>query len=174
MKNKLFYLGLILLAAPSFAMAVDGYKGVKFGSSFNELNAAKMCSWDKSNDDVKGRDSYYCDDFKFSGKKSRAMAFFINQKFERFAIVIEQDIGTFLESLKNKYGVPSSMVTPQELERFQSNGGSMNVKFDNDTVIVNFTHEVSSNKELTLLIYTSPKFDKLNKEINVKNLESDI
>ncbi|WP_447871802.1 hypothetical protein [Serratia fonticola] len=174
MKKKLFSLGLLLLAVSSSATAVDGYKGVKFGSNFNELKAAKMCSWKKLKDDVKGMSAYYCDDFKFIGEKSKASAFFINEKFERFAVVLGENTDVIFDSLLKKYGLPSFTPTDEEMKRYELLGGKMNFKFDNDTVIVLFILDVAKKIVETELIYTSTKFDALYKELRQKSLENDI
>lgn len=174
MKKQLFSLGLILLAASSSAMAVDGYKGVKFGASFNELNAAKMCTWVKNKDDIKGVTSYFCDDFKFSGKRSNAAAFFINGKFERFAIGIEQNVITLFDELVKKYGYPSSSPTTEETDRYQSQGGAMHIKFDNDTVIIGCYRDGSNGSEEMELVYSTNEFDGLYKELQGKSVENDI
>lgn len=82
MKLKSIALGMFLFVASSSAMAVDGYKGVKFGSSLNELNAGKLCTWNKyQKNKTDGMDYYSCENFKFSGKNTLAMAFFIDKKF---------------------------------------------------------------------------------------------
>ncbi|WP_447876851.1 hypothetical protein [Serratia fonticola] len=174
MNIKQLSLGLALLVVSYSSLGVDGYKGVKFGSSFNDLNSANICSWQEKKDELKGVNSYYCDDFKFSGKDTIAAAFFINERFERFAIVLGQDIGAVLEGLKNKYGPPSSMVTLEDIEKYQSQGGSLNIEFDKGTIILNATRENSSGKEKTLLVYTTTEFESLYNKIRANGLKNDI
>lgn len=167
-------LGLALLVVSYSSLGVDGYKGVKFGSSFNDLNTANICSWQEKKDKLKGVNSYYCDDFKFSGKDTIAAAFFINGRFERFAIVLEQDFGAVLEVLKKKYGRPSLTVTLEDIEKYQSQGGSLSMQFDNNTIILNASRENPSEKEKIFLVYTTTEFESLYKKIQASALENDI
>jgi len=176
MKYKLFSLGFMLLTVSLPIMAVDGYKDVKFGSGINELKSAKLCSWKVDYDEnVKGMESYYCDNFKFSGKDSFAMAFFINKKFERFVITIPtSNLSSVLESIKKKYGDPTSTFTAEDAEEVKTIGGEINVKFDNDTVIVNLSRSTDTKEDSAYLIYNSPMYDDLYKKLQEKNIESDI
>lgn len=175
MKLKSISLGVFLFAVSSSVMAVDGYKWVKFGSSVNELNAGKLCSWKKyEKNKTDGVEYYSCENFKFSGKNTLAMAFFIDKKFERIAISIDSNQMALIESLKKKYGEPSSTFTADEFEKAQKFGGSISVKFDADTVIVNVTRDAQTMQDTTYLIYTSNDFDGMYKKINEKSMESDI
>ncbi|MEH4623087.1 hypothetical protein PO369_05720 [Phytobacter diazotrophicus] len=167
MKSRRFALGVLLLAFSSMSSAVDGYKGVKFGSAFKDLKAAKLCTWKKYEDNsIKGMDSYYCENFKFSGLTTVAMAFFLDGSFERFSIVVDksQNVTALAESLVQKYGKPSSSFTDDELRNVQKNGGELTIKFDNDTVMLGIKHDVSTNTDSTMLLYSSSEyFGKLGK-----------
>lgn len=175
MKLKLISLGVILFTVSSFAIAVDGYKNVKFGSSFSEFNASKLCSWKKyDKNKTGGMDSYVCDNFKFSGKNSLAMAFFIDGKFERLAIPIEENSMAVIDSLKKKYGEPSSSFTAEEFERAQTFGGAINIKFDKDTIILNVTRDPETKQDTTHLVYTSAEYDAMYKKLQEKSIENDI
>lgn len=176
MKFKIFSLGFMLLTVSLPLMAVDGYKDVKFGSSITELKSAKLCSWKTYHDEnVKGMDSYYCDNFKFSGKNSIAVAFFINGKFERFVINIPtSNLSSVIESIKKKYGSPTSAFTSEEFDDVKAHGGEINVKFDNDTVIVSLSRSTSTKEDSAYLIYSSTIYNDAYKKLQEKNIESDI
>ncbi|HDT2145340.1 hypothetical protein [Kosakonia sacchari] len=177
MNIKSIILGLGLVAFTSAASAVDGYKGIKFGSDFNQLKAAKICTWKEYKDNkIKGMQTYYCPDFKFSGATTLATAIFLNDSFERLSIMIHdtQDVVTLFESLSKKYGSPSSKFTADELKSVQENGGSVTVKFDEDTVILSMNRDPATREESTMLLYSSPTyFDKL-KQLEQKNMENDL
>lgn len=168
-KIALFTL-LFCSIASGQALAVDGYKNVKFGSTFSQLQASKICSWKKyEGNKVNGMDTYYCQDLSFAGKPRVGMAFFVDKKFERLAIPITKDINfdALIDSLKRKYGEPSSLFTREQIEKAMSEGGEVSIKYDNDTVIVGITKDGTTKQETTLLVYTSKDyFDK------VANLQS--
>ena len=85
-----------------------------------------------------------------------------------------QDVVTLVESLTKKYGPPSSTFTEDELKSVQTNGGSVSIKYDSDTVILGINHDPSTKAETTMLLYSSPAyFDKL-KQLEQKNMENDL
>lgn len=177
MNIKSILFGFGLMAFCSVATAVDGYKGIKFGSDFNKLKTAKICTWKEyADNNIKGMQTYYCSDFKFSGVTTLATAIFLNGSFERLSIMIHdtQDVVTLLESLTKKYGPPSSTFTEDELKSVQTNGGSVSIKYDEDTVILGINSDPSTKVESTMLLYSSPTyFDKL-KQLEQKNMENDL
>lgn len=174
-KSIAFVVGL--LAFSSASVAVDGYKGVKFGYNVNQLKAAKICSWKEYADNkIKGMETYYCENFKFSGVSTLATAIFLNGNFERLSIMLNdnQNVITLAESLKKKYGVPSSTFTADEFNNVQSNGGSLTIKFDSDTVILGMSRDPSTKADTAMLIYSAPSyFDKL-KQLEQANMENDL
>lgn len=176
-KRLLLTFAVLGLVISGEVAAVDGYKGVKFGSSFSQLQAGKICSWEKYEaDKTPGMDTYYCTNFQFAGKKRTGLAIFIDKKFERISVPLTKDIGfeALADSLKKKYGEPSSVFTQEDIQKAMTDGGEVNVKFDNDTVIISITHDVSTNADTSLLIYTSPDyFEKMNK-IQAKALDGDL
>lgn len=87
MKFRTISLGLALAVMSSSVLAVDGYKGVKFGSNVDTLLKSNICSFKKYDDDTTVT-TYFCKDFKFSGSNTVAMAFFLDGKFQRFAITL--------------------------------------------------------------------------------------
>ena len=177
MKLKSIILGLSLVTISFTSMAVDGYKGVKFGSNFEDLKAAKICSWKQYADNkVKGMDTYYCDNFKFSGLNTIAMAIFMGGSFERFSIVLNdnQDVTALADSLMKKYGKPSSSFTQEEFKDFQNNGGSLTVKFDEDTVILGMNRDPGTKADSMQLLYSSPSYFEKLKKLQQKNMEGDL
>ncbi|WP_314140407.1 hypothetical protein [Buttiauxella noackiae] len=175
MKIKSIVFGLSMMMVTFSSLAVDGYKNVKFGTPLKTLQDAGWCSWKKYNDtNIKGMDSYTCSNFKFSGADTLAMAFFLNGKFQRLAISVNNGIDALSSSLVKKYGEPSSRFTQSEIESVQSNGGTISVKFDNDTVILAVSRDVKNNSELTQLIYSSVDYDTILKQVQIKNMENDL
>ena len=177
MFKKSIALGLVLLAASIPASAVDGYKDAKFGTNIESVKKAKLCNWKKyTGGGRKGVDTYYCEDFSFAGQDSLAFAYFINGSFERLSITINSDldITALVESLKKKYGAPSSLPNAEEVASAQKNGGSLNMKFDNDTIIVGVSRDANTMVETSLLIYSSSDYFNLLKKLDSKNIEGDL
>ncbi|AYC19837.1 hypothetical protein DZA65_02959 [Dickeya dianthicola] len=167
---------VIALSATSFGVAaVDGYKGVKFGSDLKTVIAAKWCNLKKYEEKkINGVESYYCQDFKFSGSNSLAMVLFLNGKFERLAITLNDGINPVVAALERKYGQPSSSSTPEEAKAALANGGSIYIKYDNDTIFVAGHRDASTGKDFSQLIYTSPNFDQAMEAQQAKNLGNDL
>ena len=175
MKIKSLALGLALSVFSFTSSAVDGYKGVKFGSDVKTVLAAKLCNLQKYNDNkTKGLDAYYCNNFKLSGKDTTAMAIFLDGKFERLSISLNMDINPVMATLEKKYGKASSMSTPEEAKKVMSEGGSIHIKYDNDTIIATVDRDIEEKKEYTHLIYTSPDYDKLLSQLQVRELDNDL
>ncbi|EPO2452360.1 MULTISPECIES: hypothetical protein [Providencia] len=173
---KKILLGALLSIFVANANAVDGYKNIKFGSSIKDVVNANVCSLKEFPDTnkVAGLTNYGCFDFQFGGKNTIAMAFFINGKFQRFAINIDDNYVSVLNGLIEKYGKPSSSDTPEKIKRADSTGEPVFVKFDNDTVVLRVQKNMSTGKESALLIYTSPKYDELLSKITKDSIIDDI
>lgn len=166
-KHLLFCLTATGMLMSGQASAVDGYKSVKFGSTFSQLQSGKICNWKKYDAaQTKGMDTYYCTNLSFAGKSTTGLAIFIDKKFERFSIPLTKDIGleALIDSLKKKYGEPSSMFTQEEIQKVMSEGGEVSVKFDNNTVMVSITRDNATKEDSSLLVYSSSDyFEKLGK-----------
>ncbi|HDS4634401.1 TPA: hypothetical protein QH210_003597 [Klebsiella pneumoniae subsp. pneumoniae] len=168
-------LGISLLLLSHQALAVDGYKGVKFGSDIKSVMAAKWCSFQQYKDSgIKGVQSYYCRDFKFSGTDTLAMAIFIEGKFERLAINLNTGIDPLTSALEKKYGKPSSTSTPEEGEKVMTQGGSIYIRYDNDTVLLVGTRDITKGKDTSQLIYSSADYNEKLTTLQSRNLDGDL
>lgn len=177
MLKKTIALGFSLLLASSTVFAIDGYKGAKFGASFEDFKKAKLCTWKKyDKDNTKGMQTYYCEDFSFSGNNELAFSFFINGGFKRLAISLDKavDISIIIEGLKKKYGEPSSSFTAEDVDYVKKHGGSLDMKFDNDTIIIGVKREPGTMQDSSMLTYSSPDYFKLLGELDKKNLDGDL
>ncbi|EKN3723886.1 TPA: hypothetical protein PXJ53_003323 [Yersinia enterocolitica] len=174
MKFRTISLGLALAVMSSSVLAVDGYKGVKFGSNVDTLLKSNICSFEKYNSDTPGLISYACRDFKFSGAKTIAMAFFLDGKFQRLAISLNRNSESVLDGLIKKYGAPSSASTAEEMERASTSGEAIYVRFDHDTVYMRGQKNRSTGKEDGFLIYTSPEYEKELLKIQSKAVQDDL
>ncbi|MEC5319290.1 hypothetical protein VSX61_10105 [Brenneria populi subsp. brevivirga] len=175
MKVKSLALGLVLSVFSFTSSAVDGYKGVKFGSDVKTVLAAKWCNFKKYNEnETKGLDAYYCENFKLSGKDSLAMAIFLDGKFERLSLTLNIDINSVIAALEKKYGNASSASTPEEVKKAMELGGSIYIRYDNDTVIVIGSRDIEAKKDYSQLVYTSPDYDKRLSELQAKELDNDL
>lgn len=174
--KKQWVFAVALLAFSASAIAVDGYKDLKFGMSEKEIISTKTCSFRKIPTNEKGFDEYYCSNFKFGDKKTKAYLFFINGEFLR--IGIEQspdDFESLFTSLTAKYGEPSSRPTKSDLDALQKIPGSQAaVRFDKDTVYLLFTTDEDDMSQHLALVYTDPNYD--TKYVALKNsvIKSDI
>ncbi|MGC8341830.1 hypothetical protein [Pantoea ananatis] len=175
MKKLMMSVAISMFIFSSTSYAVDGYKGVKFGSSLSELKAAKLCSWKKwEGKQTKNLQSYYCQDFNFSGQNTIAFAVFYNDKFQRLAISINQNVDPVMKALTKKYGTPSSTSSQQDYQDVMKFGGSVFVKFDNNTVIVAGNYDVDTNKQTGQLIYSSPDYEQLLSKLQQESVENDL
>ncbi|PHM47106.1 hypothetical protein [Xenorhabdus miraniensis] len=174
MKIKSVLLGLLLSVSSLSSWAVDGYKGVKFGSSVKELMDAKLCNFQKlpPTSNLKEFSIYACSDFQFSGKKTLAMAAFLNGKFKRFLINVDSNINPLINALTKKYGTPSSMSSEEELVRALSTGETVFVSYDNDSIVIKV--EKKNGSETVTLMYTDPKFDDEKNALSLDKIANDI
>ena len=144
------------------ALAIDGYKSLKFGAHKKEVMESKLCTLDEANSGQVGVKFLSCDDFKFGSKIVEAGAFFINNEFLRFGIMPSIDMAVGLsKGLSKKYGEPSSASTTKEFEdvdHFPNKEAFL--AFDDNTIILKVMSD-ENNIQTALLIYTSLKYDRL-------------
>ncbi|EPL7527875.1 hypothetical protein RG484_001618 [Morganella morganii] len=171
---KKYLVGIALALITTGAMAVDGYKGVKFGSSYSTLKKANLCSFKpySSPVDIKGFSAYECSDFIFSGRKNNAAVSFIDNKFQQLIINFDGETMPLLEALRDKYGVPSSSTPTDVMKRAAQTGEPVIIKFDHDTVIVRY--ENSNGKDKTTLIYAASDYEKRVNSLLKKSVSDDI
>lgn len=176
MSIKAIVMGIFLSAVAFNTFAVDGYKNVKFGSDISTLKKAKLCTWAKGDSySIKGVDTYFCPDFKFSGSNSMAIAIFINDRFERISINLNNnDIEPLLTALQKKYGEPSSATSADKAEKAVENGGEVYIKYDSDTVFVSMNRDLELQKDLASLVYSSSDYTKKFAAVRSKTLEDDV
>jgi hypothetical protein len=172
---KRCFLAVIAMIATSQAMAVDGYKDMKFGMSKAEIIKMKPCAMYKGNGAPEGAESLECDDFKFGGKKVGAGFFFIDGKFERIGIMLDADktLGV-ATSLRDKYGDPSSASTKKQLEAVDTTpGANAFIAFDDDTIYLRMMTDEAMN-QAAILIYTSKSYDDKLVKKHASSIDSDI
>ncbi|MCX7134381.1 hypothetical protein [Aeromonas sp.] len=155
------------------ASAVDGYKDLKFGTSKVEIQKRKICSFSASPDATDSTLS--CTDFNFGGKKRMAFAYFLDGKFQRFAIAIDiAEVVGIANGLKDKYGPASSMSTKEEFSTVDTSPGSeASIKFDNDTIIIKMTNDESYGK-FGMLIYTDADYERSYYDKQSTSLKDDL
>ncbi|MBC3252841.1 hypothetical protein H8I91_21485 [Serratia fonticola] len=174
--KKQWVFAAALLAFSASAMAVDGYKNLKFGMSEKDVMETKTCSFRKIPTNEKGFDEYYCSNFKFGDKKKKASVFFINGEFLR--IGIEQspdDFESLFTSLTAKYGEPSSRPTKSDLDALQKIPGSQAaVGFDKDTVNLLFTTDEDDMSQHLAIVYTDSNYEKKYVALKSSAIKSDI
>lgn len=151
---------LIGIGTAHRAMAVDGYKNLKFGMTKKQVIDSGICKFRTSAPIGNGIEYMDCTDFEFGGDHVGAGAYMVNDIFLRFAIMLPiEKYQSITEAVINKYGSPSSMSSEEELkaiDKFPNREAF--VAFDKDTVYL----KLSSNGigvPSIILIYTSPKYD---------------
>lgn len=167
-------LALILPASSLFG--VEGYKNLKFGMSLEEVKKSKLCGWvDDGTVKVQHTHFIYCTDFKFNGESIIAMAYFIDDKFLRLAIMISyNDLDNTLAGLKKKYGSLSYIPSQQSIDNFDNSPNQeIWYGFDGNTVYLKLTSDKFYTKT-AYLIYTSLLFDKLRKEKQMNSIKDDL
>lgn len=173
MKLRTISLGLALVVMSSSVLAVDGYKGVKFGSNVDTLLKSNICSFKKyDNDSIVT--TYACRDFKFSGSNTAAMAFFLDGKFQRFVITLNVKVDSVFNGLAKKYGPPSSTSTAEEMHNAATTGKPIYIRFDNDTIFIRGQKDLSTGKDDGMLIYSSPSYDKELTKMQSKTIQDDL
>lgn len=156
---KKYLLSLILAFTATGAMAVDGYKEVKFGSSFEAMKSAGLCDFQIASKQPEHKNivMYNCLDFQFDGNHTMAAASFIGGKFGKLQIMVDSPVNSVLEALYKKYGTPSSSSTEEEMQNAIITGNPIYVRFDKDTVILKV--ERVNKIDLVSLNYVSPDFE---------------
>lgn len=178
MKKSLTLSATLLCIAGLFsgsAMAVDGYKNLKFGMSKKEVLASKSCSFEQTPSDRPGVETYVCDNLKFGGQKSPAAAYFINGKFYRIAIIQPIDSATIiLKQLLQKYGDPIQRPDDQLLQDIYNKPNiQADIIFDNRTVALRLTSDANYNKQ-ALVIYTSLDYEDLLTKSQQESMSNDL
>ncbi|HEN3660453.1 TPA: hypothetical protein U5E42_000125 [Yersinia enterocolitica] len=173
MKLRAISLGLALAVMSSSVLAVDGYKGVKFGSNIDTLLKSNICSFKKYDENTTVT-TYLCKDFKFSGSNTIAMAFFLDGKFQRLAISLNTNVVSVLDGLVKKYGPASSASTAEEMKLASTTGEPIYVKFDNDTVFVKGQKDLPTGKDEGVLVYTSSTYEKELVRLQSKAVQDDL
>ncbi|MEJ1366293.1 MAG: hypothetical protein RPU42_14555 [Candidatus Sedimenticola sp. (ex Thyasira tokunagai)] len=163
MRKLLFismFLGSVFMSP--VVMAVDGYKGLKFGMTKEQVLESKLCTFEEQSTGQDGVVFYGCSDFIFGGEAVEAGAFFIGGKFLRFAIIPSLDVAVGLtQGLTDKYGPVSSASTKQEFNAVDTlPNRSAFLAFDKDTVYLKLSSD-ENYVQSALLLYTSPRFDAL-------------
>ncbi|HHR6128539.1 TPA: hypothetical protein ACS72K_000093 [Providencia alcalifaciens] len=174
---KKLLIGSLLTMFSMGAMAIDGYKNIKFGDSIEKVLSSNLCTFEKMPNES-GIDQislYGCGDFKFSGKDRMALATFINGKFKKLLINVGNDIDPLIDSLTQKYGKPSSMSSVDEINKAKAKGDYylLFINFDKDTVKLHI-EKPKDKKEMIFLIYQDSMFDKELNKIKSERIESDI
>ncbi|WP_145546541.1 hypothetical protein [Yersinia intermedia] len=173
MKFRTISLGLALAVMSSSVLAVDGYKGVKFGSNVDTLLKSNICSFKKYDDDTTVT-TYFCKDFKFSGSNTVAMAFFLDGKFQRFAITLNVKVDSVFNGLVKKYGPASSTSTAEEMHNASTTGEPIYIRFDNDTIFIRGQRDLSTGKDDGMLIYSSPSYEEELTKMQLKTIQGDL
>ncbi|WP_315707772.1 hypothetical protein [Brenneria uluponensis] len=151
---------LLAIALPLLSLtasATDGYKNMKFGSSFNTIKQQADCSM-TGPDTIDGMKVYSCKNFEFYDKKTLAMFGFNNDKFVRLAITITLDeVPSVVEGLKSKYGMTSPL-TDADINTFMNTPNSRVVaKFDKNHITLVFDNDADNQKNI-YLVYTAENY----------------
>jgi hypothetical protein len=170
-----YFLGALCIIYPSTALAVDGYKNLKFGDSIKTVVNSGICTFEQVPSPTKGITYYTCEDFKFGNAHTQAWAFFIDEKFLRmsFDIPVDSAVAT-IEAMANKYGAPSSRSTPSEFKAIDTTPNQTAFyAFEQDTAYI-FMESQADNSQIAYLMYTSPTYNALLIKKQKNELDGDI
>ena len=122
-----------------------------------------------------GVESYICLDFKFGGKKTVAMFFFLDNKFSRLGVVQPFDSVTSLASqLVKKYGDPIESPDEQRLkDLYEKEDISADIVFDNRTVILRLMSDNNMKKQ-AVLMYSAADYESKLSEKQESSVKDDL
>lgn len=165
MKQTAFFSICLIGILSQPALAVDGYKDVKFGASEKEWISKGICSMSRAPDYVSGISMWQCHDFRLAGGMTNAYAYFIDGKFSRLGIDLAWgDMAKVSDGLFEKYGPLSSRSTQEQIAALDSQPNALAyIAFDKDTVYISMGTDGNLNKS-AMLVYTDPSFDRLSAE----------
>ncbi|MET4859246.1 hypothetical protein [Morganella morganii] len=167
---KKYLLGLALALTAAGSMAVDGYKNVKFGSSYQTVKASKICSL-KETSSRNAFSFYSCSDLLFNNEKTTATFEFINGEFLRVLIHTNLYPEVLVNALTEKYGEPVSPDNSNAKELL-AKGDVVYLYFDNKTVILGI--QLVDGKPKTFLMYQSPSYTTKSNNTKGTGLKDDI
>lgn len=127
------YLILLVLSFFSLkALAAEGYKDLKFGSSIDEVRQSKLCLsvWEELSNHV-----WRCNQFKFAEQPIKAIIRFADQKLELINLVLaahERD--RVSQGLRQKYGEPTQISGNVKLGQRLPTDQKWFMVFDEDSI----------------------------------------
>jgi hypothetical protein len=168
---------IICLISISDVFGVDGYKEFKFGIS--KADVKRLYGRDlyetKMNDISNQVVMLVSEEFSFGDSKTNIYFYFIADKLLRVGIQIPvQKIQGIIQSLKEKYGAPSSASSPESFVSVDTKPNtSAFLKWDKGTVILLLTSGPDNAQE-ALLIYTDPSYEEVLGKKQQKELKDSI
>ena len=120
------------------ALAIDGYKNLKFGMSIEEvLKAGKeLCSFEKVQQ-KKQISMYGCADLKFVGEETNLYAYFVKGILLRIAVSVPQGkFDVIMNSVPKKYSiVENKMPERRVMKKLDTHPNQqVDVYFENSTI----------------------------------------
>lgn len=158
MKLSKLLLGVGVSLLASSALAVDGYKDLKFGSSIEQVKKSKSCKsgWI----DLKQNGAWGCPKFQFGKDTTYGYAFLFDNKLERVSIMIPTGKASAVSNgLLEKYGQPSSIPQNAPTDGNFPPNSNWDVGFDNDTVLFRASFDANGGQS-SFVIYTTTDFNK--------------
>lgn len=160
----MFKIFLIALLVSEAALAVGGFKNLKFGMSVVEVRAIKYCTLEYKETSEKAADTYVCHDLKYGTKKTSAAFYFINNKLARVAIDVGDrysDMELAATFLRDEYGSPSSMFDVRAIQAFNDGiRDELIIGFEDDTVVLKL-FKTEGKGEVTLTYSIEDYYAKL-------------
>jgi len=160
--NIVSFFLMLVLSSP--AIAVDGYKDLKFGMSQEQVLESGFCTFGSDVDMESGVESIMCTDFKYDGEIASAIALFIDGVFLRLLIggPVAKKVQEIDDGLREKYGEPSSQKWNRKAidAVIELPNQRAFIAFDQDTILIELNSDENKNFR-AILIYTSPEFDNL-------------
>ncbi len=157
------------------AMAVDGYKDLKFGTPKEQVLKSKLCRFKKEHSDQAGIEVYSCQNLKFGGKSAEAAVFLIEGKFSRLVVMQDYQLASgILNQLLDKYGAPVEQPNKQDFMDLESQPNkTVDVMFDNKTVVLRLMSDAGYNKS-ALIMYSAADYGEQLDKVQQKSMSDDL
>ncbi|MGR6980829.1 hypothetical protein ACUHGC_05325 [Testudinibacter sp. P27/CKL/0425] len=147
------------------AMAVDGYKDLKFGMSLKQVKKSYPCKWTAY---THVKNSWHCPKILFMGENTTMLTTFDDGKLARVAINVPISLSErLINALKEKYTISTY---------YDENDTFSEVKFDDDTVTLQMKKGNASNDYdyKLYLMYSIKDFDKKESKKTRENDKKDL
>jgi hypothetical protein len=168
---------LIVVCMAQQTFAVDGYKDLKFGESYEEIDSKKKpCDWIKSGWNHEfGLLEATCKDLKFASHRIPAYFAFLDNQLHLVILTIPLSMAKVaVDSLTGKYGKPEFASPTEDFKKVDTTPNSKAIISWKSATIQFKIMRSKSNVVTAEIFYKSDQFLKLYRAKIGKNMKGDI